>query len=359
MKKGKVVFKLCGRIALAVVVVALAVCVPMLKIKERNDNLNNVFFGETAEYQGVLELWHIETFEGGLTSRSSWLEKRAIEFEKQNKGLYILVKTMSVSEMENSLNAGMCPDLFSFSKGVEDVIQGKLANIDSSLFNNVNASLLQSGSVNGVNYAIPFCYSGYVLISTSEKLSKSSLSVSANVLSDNIFNTGYVKSLRKKDVNIYSCVYGGSGATSPNVILSNLKLEQSELSINPNSSSFSSYDAYCDFISNNSNILLGTLRDVARVESKVQTGSFADVIIEPISDYTDMVCYLGYSSQNGELRAKYALKYIQYCLSETSQQKVAALGLLSPTINSLYENGVLALIESVFRGGINCPNLFE
>ena len=55
------------------------------KIYSLNYTLNSEY---KFEYQGVLTLWNVDTFEGGSGARSGWLEKKAIAFEKQNKGIY-------------------------------------------------------------------------------------------------------------------------------------------------------------------------------------------------------------------------------------------------------------------------------
>ena len=44
-------------------------------------------------FRGVLDLWHVETFEGGSSSRKSWLNSVARQFEKANKGIYVCVTT--------------------------------------------------------------------------------------------------------------------------------------------------------------------------------------------------------------------------------------------------------------------------
>ena len=126
----------------------------------------------------------------------------------------------------------------------------------------------------------------------------------------------------------------------------------------PESETLSSYEAYTEFVSGNANILVGTLRDVARIENKVQAGAMENVIMEPFSEFTDMVCYLGYTNAFGELRAKYASKFIEFCLSEKNQQKVANLGMLSPVVSNLYSSGFIKALEEMFSNKLECKNLF-
>ena len=48
-----------------------------------------------ARFEGILELWHIESFEGGVGSRAGWLKKRSTAFEKQNKGCLVNVTVLT------------------------------------------------------------------------------------------------------------------------------------------------------------------------------------------------------------------------------------------------------------------------
>ena len=337
------------------VIILIVVCFPLIK-SATNQNLDKTFFGEKSEYLGVIELWHIDTFEGGTASRSRWLEKRAIEFESENKGLYIFVKNVSVSELENLLEAGNMPDLFSFSQGVQEQIKPYLAQINQENFKNVNSTLLESGKAENGLLAVPFCYSGYMLIS--QMSAALNAYKEAGNLSKILFETGYTKKVGKKEKSVYSCVYGGGGKTSPKNIIESLSLEKNDLSVLPESETLSSYEAYTEFVSGNANILVGTLRDVARIENKVQAGAMENVIMEPFSEFTDMVCYLGYTNAFGELRAKYASKFIEFCLSEKNQQKVANLGMLSPVVSNLYSSGFIKALEEMFSNKLECKNLF-
>ena len=71
-----------------------------------------------AGYKGVLNLWHVETFEGGCGSRANFLKKRAIEFESKNKGVLVSVQTYTPEQVVQKLNDGAKFDLISYSYGV-------------------------------------------------------------------------------------------------------------------------------------------------------------------------------------------------------------------------------------------------
>ena len=70
----------------------------------------------------VLTMWHIEGFEGGVGSRCDWLGKRAREFEKRNKGVYLDVIKLTEAQLEDRLAQGQSFDLISFGLGVGESV---------------------------------------------------------------------------------------------------------------------------------------------------------------------------------------------------------------------------------------------
>ena len=73
------------KIIISTIIIAFLIISPyplFSKINKLNYSLNKVY---NFNFSGVIELWNVDTFEGGSVSRAAFLEKRAIEFEKKNK----------------------------------------------------------------------------------------------------------------------------------------------------------------------------------------------------------------------------------------------------------------------------------
>lgn len=334
-----IVVKLSVVVAVVGAIVATVFGLPFLIKGDKKTNFGDAFIGKKAELQGVVELWHIDTFEGGSASRSGWISKRAIEFERENLGLYVLVKEVSESEFLLSLKKGIYPDLISFGSGLNSDFFNLLTPLNFDFEANNNAiKALKNG--NGKTVAVPFCYSAYALFSFEDKFALLGLS---GRLNENLTKTGYIKKLRRGEKKIYSCVYGGGGKTSPKQFL---KFEQNELAVFPNCDEMTSYEAYCEFVSGKANILVGSLRDLARLENKVANGAATGLIVEPLGRQTNMACFLAAFNQSNALKSKYSNKFIEFCLSEKSQQRIKDIGLLSPIVSNLYGNsGNLSVIE--------------
>ena len=75
--------------------------------------------GKSEEYKGIITLWHVDSFEGGIGSRKQFLLKTARTFEKQNKGVLIMVISHTPESVKESMDKGVYPDLISFGNGTE------------------------------------------------------------------------------------------------------------------------------------------------------------------------------------------------------------------------------------------------
>ena len=81
------------------------------KINSLNYNLNSEY---KFEYNGVIELWNVDTFEGGSVSRTTFIENRCVEFEKKHKGVLILVKNITLEQLELNLKSNKKPSIITF-----------------------------------------------------------------------------------------------------------------------------------------------------------------------------------------------------------------------------------------------------
>ena len=109
-----------ARAFIFIMVIALFVGLPFIKIAADDDFslIFNAFVGSRSKYQGVLVVWNIDSFESGTASKSKYLETVARSFEKQNKGIYVLVRNLNEYECLSLLQKGEIPDLFSCSYAV-------------------------------------------------------------------------------------------------------------------------------------------------------------------------------------------------------------------------------------------------
>jgi len=191
----KFIFKFTGLLLMALVFVG-AFFVPI--ISNKDGIIYQKLFGEEV-FECVLELWNVDTFEGGVASKSSFLEKVAIAFEKQHKGSFVLVRNMDESEFESRIAGGEMPDLFSFSHVTAKRIQPFLTELEE------NSEIIEVIGNSGVTLqnerlGIPWCMSGYAIVSSQARIDATGNKTS-NIFSG-MFELGYEKKLKKSTKQI-------------------------------------------------------------------------------------------------------------------------------------------------------------
>ncbi len=309
----------------AFILVGISVCLIIFLPNTKNEQmLENKFLNEKSEYQGVITLWNIDTFESGTASKSSFLEKMAINFEKENRGIYILVKNMTIDECLLQLEQGNKPDLFSYGEGLFDILKPYFGNG----LDNVEIKNIIQNNGKDLSIAKPWCFGFYSLISTSKNLEKSGNDSNTNLI-EIIDNCSYEKKLKRSTKHISSYVYGGAEYTNIKAMLSNLSK-----TVEGNDNTF--FEAYEQFINGNASILCGSQRDIVRMENRVKVGKIDSYLYDCIFDYTDLVQYLSYVPNKNSLMNKYSKKFINFMLSIKVQENLSKISMCAA------RNGVIA-----------------
>lgn len=306
------------------------------------------FVGETSSYQGVINVWNVDTFEGGSCGKSDFLESKAIEFSNLKTGALFLIRNITPEELENSLNSGVLPDIISFGFGVGDKLKDFL--IDLKLEVQPIKSVLSSGTWGESLLAAGYLMGGYILASTSQKLSNAGKDANISLVSE-VDSAGY----ESKKSRVHSLVVGENKFINPKkAIYSNYEAKLTDVKI-----AESMYDAYLEFVAYNAGtILLGTHRDLFKLSGKVASGQLEDIIISPLGGYTDLVQYIGII--RGELKEKTAccMEFINYLFSDNVQQDIATINMFSTTGLDIYETGEFNRLEELLKQDLVIPNIF-
>ena len=305
------------RIALCVLVVVSIALVPTIFIAFKSPIEDK--FMHKSSYQGVLEIWHIDTFEGGTLGKYQYLKARAIDFEKQNKGLFFMVKNMTETECLLALESGQMPSMFSFGVGVGELIVDYLSQIDTKGLT-ISDNFLSAGAISNNVYAVPWCRGVYSLISTTDRLKKQE---NYSSLAEIATTCGFTTKLKNnKTKTTYSLAFGSAGYVCPQMAYSyaHKNLVQNSTSTDVNNISKTPYSAYCDFIEGKANILLGTQRDIARVENRISQGKLDGVVYQHLTNYTDLVQFLGITKTDNTNAFNACKTFINYITSNTCQQ---------------------------------------
>jgi len=346
-----------SKATLILLMVGLLLLFPIAHVAaDDNSLIHQKFFGKKAEYQGILRLWNIDSFEGGSNPKSSYLERMAMLFEKKNKGVYFMVENLSQDEVVASIKAGIYPDLVSFGTGMNKFFEGKERVLDDSLAINILQPFYSAGLLEGSLKAVAYMCGIYSLISTSERIEdalcdpNAPLSTLAFALSQDIEK-------RNETKHIYSLTFGKTEFTDAIEVFSRKFTDASAYSLASSGildkayNAQSPYMAYENFILGKSNMLLGTQRDVFRMENRLQIGKEVDAIYEPLGEYTDLVQYF---SVLVDEKSKYntCCDFIKFVLSPAMQKELSRIGMFSVLNKPIYENSPLADLERVIDSKI-------
>lgn len=257
----------------------------------------------------IISIWHIETFEGGGKARIEYLKNVARDIEKENSNILFLIKQIEPNNLENELNSAT-PQIISFGYGVGNIVLPLLKHFNSTF--DIRDELIESGSFNQKFYAAPYIVSGYS------------------------FFTHSIESY------LFHC--GQTNYTKPENIYTNLNLT---LNVKE-----TQYEAYKSFVYNKKVKLLGTARDLFKVNNLNNIGR-TNAIISPVSSYTDLIQYIGICENNFMIKM-----FVEKVLSTKYQQTLSDYSLFSSLYNKLYHNGIYnEMEEAIYQAEI--PNAFE
>ncbi len=286
------------------VVLGLYVCLFGIK-KARTFSI----YSEDKQGQTVITVWHIETFEGGGKSRLDYLKRIVNIMENEDEHVLFMVRAISPEKLEAELSVQQ-PDIVSFGFGVGRALLSVLSPFDTTF--DVRDELVESGSFGKEFYAVPYMVGGYAIFSHENTQSE--------------FHCGQNDYINPQ--NIYS-----------------------SLGLNP-AKEETQYEAYKSFANNKKVKLLGSSRDLFRVNNLNNIGR-TNAMITPVDTYTDLIQYLGVTTQNSTTQ-----KFVELALSETQQRTLVEYSLFSSLNHKLYYSGIYNDMENAI---LNCtvPNVFD
>ena len=289
-----------------VLILILAIYVLSVAIKKIKDD---EIYKEPEINTKIYTVWHIETFEGGGIPRINLLKKVAHEIESKNDGILFMIKEINAENLSLELD-NSSPDIISFGYGVGSIILPYLTASEYSY--DIRDELIISGSFNNSIYALPYIASGYSIITH-------------GVLNENFHcgTTGYTK-----PENLYS------------ILDINIIKKETQ------------YEAYKSFIYDNNSCLLGTGRDVFRVNNLNKIGR-ANASITPVDSYTDLIQYIGIINKDD-----FTQKFVSMLLSDNYQKELNKYALYSVKYGKIYSDGIYSDMENaIFKCSI--PNVFS
>ena len=269
------------------------------------------------DYKGIISIWQVDSFEGGIGSRKQFISRVAKKFEKKHDGLLVLVSDYTADGVLENLKNGIFPDVISFGMGTE--VSG---------FSELNLSVnFNGGKVGDKQYAIPWCRGGYALFGNPQLIEDitdefDTLSVSHN------------------------------GVTEPFISLIEEGVLVKDFTVKK------PLDNYVDFLSGKSKVMLGTQRDLARFNAR----GF-EVLIKPLTKFNDLYQYAIITSKDQTKKAL-AQEFLEFLISFEVQKELYSIGMFSPYYSVVTDNSQYNLMQnqngfSTLSPFMKCDELLE
>lgn len=297
---------------------------------------------KTDGYAGVLELWNVESFEGGCGSRQAWLTGRAAKFENKNKGLYVHVTTLSPSQAKDKLQRGDKFDIVGFSTGVGAMFAEYLTAVDMPA--SVPDNFRKSATFGNNTYAFPYLSGIYCLFARQSEIA------CENLLAECLSKTITRKS-GKHTCTLQPLVCGYAEFNNPVCALATSGA-RGRFSLQSDITQYAAYEA---FVSHTSAVtLLGTQRDLYRLSQRQNSGKIETLSVLPLNGYTDLVQYVGVCKTSLSVAA--AKAFCAYLLSDEAQATLVNLGMFSVS-GSIYTDETYRRCEAALAATY-VPNVF-
>jgi len=338
------------------VVVAVVSAIPTLAVaKGKKAGIEENLKGNVSSFQGILTVWNVDTFESGSQSKTVFLENAGTQFSKDNQGLYLLIKNLSVEEMTQNFMSGIYPDIISFGFGIGKMVQPLLENLATLDTGAVRGEILSSGTDGEGLKAVGFLMGGYILSSTEEKLVASGLDKTVNL--SGVLNSAGFDTETKKGVRHTSSLVVGE---NPYINF----LESIEIAFGQGAEdvykSVSAYDGYLDFVGyNKGTILLGTHRDLYKLSGRVKMGKISGVKLEFVPSWTNLVQYVGVIKGVVDEKKELAKRFVEFLVANESQSYSTRIGMINTLGETFYEEGEFKNMEEVLNKKLAIPNLFN
>ena len=307
------------------------------KLKVQAEYLNRQ---NEIEYYGVIELWNVDTFEGGSVARSLWLQKRSMEIEKAHPGTFIIVRNMTKDQAILNLENGNKPTLISYGIGFGSVVLPYLTNYTGTV--NVRDDLLKGGMINNTIYALPYILGGYAVIANEVLLQN--LEVGENLL-----EAVLTSSIKKSKTTIPSLSIAGAGNTNASLALYfNAQNKVSEnASISEEAFSLDAYSAYEQFVlKNSSTFLLGTQRDVYRCNNRQNNHTDEQYTYLPLGGFSDLIQYISIFETDAATK-EMCEAFLSHITNEKTQKTLSSIYMFNVCNQSIYTDVFYKEWESV------------
>lgn len=303
----KLEFLLCLLLT-AGIVLFLTISPSYIAANSARDPYREWMMPKDEDFTGIIRVWHIVGFKAHTGSLSAWLESRANALEKKHFEVFFEISAMTEEEYALRIEQGDSADIYSFPSGLiyQDGFLPLSGHEEAWRDADIKPALIKTGAYDGVQYALPFVYSGYALMVNSAYAAEHGFDY------EECFTEG--DGLAQA---VQQMTYEGKDGTVSGISGNALIYAMQGIS--------GEYAEYRDFTSGKASMAVGDLRSVADGVKNYENGRGTMQDAYPVTNYTDLVQYLSLDRNIPEKKIPYALEFISLVLEKNAQTTLTEL----------------------------------
>ncbi len=297
-------------LSIALIVSVLVVPKGLYNVLNTDKITDEMYKRRERYFYGVINLWQIDSFEGGTGSRANWLKSICAGFERKNNGVFINVESVTLETAEKLIKSGQKrPDMISYGAGCE---------LSFEYFEKLAVKKLPDTKDALCDIAVPWCMGAYFMIGDGE--------------TDLWGNDGALINTKKGSKTIYSVgvperkghnAYYGLLKNCPNSFNSEYSLVSG--------TSQEMFELYN--YSQRVNRIIGTQRDLYRLKT-LEERELARIGNVEYLGFTDLFQYVSIFKCDDEKKKDTMNDFIDYILDEAQQNKLGTIGMFPVVFSS-------------------------
>lgn len=299
-------------------------------------------------WQGQLSMWAVVGFPVSQNTLNGWVKSIVSSFESDNFGVYVDVEVLKYDDAKQRMNQGEMPDVILFPSGFFDSPVDKLEVLKD---NNIRDDIQKSAIFEGAIYAYPVMMGGYGLVVNEDK------GMQALIEPPMGFNYSVDDIILMADGEQGGICFDDSEFCNPgfSMIRAISNSENSDYRWWSGQSK-----EYSEFESGKSLLCIGTHNTSAKTQLNYENGNGFGSSSWAISDFTDMVQYVGITAGKDENKFSVCCSLADSFISAETQESLKNIGMFTVLESEpLYEDdNRFYAVEQVLSSSVYIPNCF-
>ncbi len=300
-------------------------------------------------WQGQLSLWAVVGFPVSQNTLNGWVKSIVSSFERDNFGVYVDVEVLKYDDAKQRMSQGEMPDVVLFPSGFFESPVDKLEVLKDN--DTIRDDVQESAIFEGAIYAYPVMMGGYGLVVNEDRGMQALIEPPTGI------NYSVDDIILMADGNQGGICFDNSEFCNPgfSLVRAISNSDNSDYRWWSNQSK-----EYSEFESNKLLLCLGTHKTSAQTQSNYENGNGFASSNWAVSDFTDMVQYVGTTAGKDENKFSVCSLLANSFVSPETQESLKDIGMFKVIESEpLYEDdNRFFAVEQVLSSSTYIPNCF-